>query len=388
MNRHLLIFLDKTAFRVLFWLVVLWSKLRRRALFRDPVPLGDRAHVLVIRPGGLGDGIMSVPLLRALRAGLPQARITVVCLSKNRAALELLPYHDELIVLNAPGGRRKLREGRPYDVVLDLEPFRRVSAIVAWFSGAPVRVGFDTGVRRRLYTHLVTYAHDHGFDSENMVRQLRFLGIAVPAAKAVDLGIDLPEEARAGGLRFLEGSGADPGRDFLVAVAPGVLKPHHRWKMEEFGRLVDRILERDETARVVLVGSAADRQDADDVLARVADKERVADLVGKTSYSESLAVLERCRILVACDGGVVYMAAAMGCATISLWGPGVMERFKPPGERHVGVRKDYACIPCVLWDRLGEFPACPYDRRCYNDLTAEEVFERYEALASQRAADS
>ena len=92
---------------------------------------------------------------------------------------------------------------------------------------------------------------------------------------------------------------------------------------------------------------------------------------------------ERCETLLACDGGVVYMGAAMGCATISLWGPGVMERFKPPGDRHIGVRMDYACIPCVTWDRLGEFPSCPYRRRCYNDLEASAVFDAYCRLKGQ-----
>ena len=93
-----------------------------------------------------------------------------------------------------------------------------------------------------------------------------------------------------------------------------------------------------------------------------------------------------CRILVACDGGIVYMAACVGCATVSLWGPGVMERFKPPGELHSGVRKQYACIPYVTWSRLGEFPRCPYDRRCYNDLTAHEVFEHHARVKNRVAA--
>jgi hypothetical protein len=69
-----------------------------------------------------------------------------------------------------------------------------------------------------------------------------------------------------------------------------------------------------------------------------------------------------------------------------LWGPGVMERFKPSGARHVGVRKGFSCIPCVTWERLGKFPGCPYQRRCYNELTADEVFEPYVRLKRTLAA--
>jgi ADP-heptose:LPS heptosyltransferase len=147
--------------------------------------------------------------------------------------------------------------------------------------------------------------------------------------------------------------------------------------MSEWVKVIESILADDAEAKVVLVGVPADRADADEVARGLGGNARVVDLVGRTSHLEALALLERCDVLLACDGGVVYMGAAMGCATVSLWGPGVMERFKPPGERHVGVRKDYPCIPCVTWDRLGEFPRCPYDRKCYGDLTAAEVFEAY-----------
>ncbi len=78
------------------------------------------------------------------------------------------------------------------------------------------------------------------------------------------------------------------------------------------------------------------------------------------------------------------MAAAMGCSTISIWGPGVMERFKPPGDNHIGLRKDYFCIPCVNYSRLGEFPKCQYNRKCINDISVEEVFDKYLYLKNQR----
>jgi len=116
------------------------------------------------------------------------------------------------------------------------------------------------------------------------------------------------------------------------------------------------------------------------VLKHIDANERVISLVGETTFSEALAVLSNCKILIACDGGLVYMAAAMGCGTISLWGPGVMDRFKPPGENHIGIRKDYFCIPCVNYSRLGEFPPCPYNRRCYMDIIAEEIFDQYLSL--------
>ena len=68
-------------------------------------------------------------------------------------------------------------------------------------------------------------------------------------------------------------------------------------------------------------------------------------------------------------------------------GAWVMERFKPPGPMHVGVRKEYPFIPCVNYSRLGEFPKCPYDRKCMNDTTAIEVFRHYTILKAEISND-
>jgi ADP-heptose:LPS heptosyltransferase len=383
MRRSLLLSADAVVARTLFPLFVLLAKLRRGPRFKDPVQLRKAPRFLVIRPGGLGDGIMAVPLLRALRRRFPAAYITLVCVSKNRKALEHLAYVDELMVVDVmrdlPRHLLRLLRGR-YEVVLDLEPFRYLSAIIGFLSNAGVRIGFDTNRRRALYTHLTTYVHDRCSESQNMIRQLGVLGVQLSDEECADLSFDLPEWCLTAAREMLLTHGVEPSHDFLVAVAPGVLKPHHRWVMSEFAALIEAIHQEDAAARVVLVGEAADVADAEEVLACLSDRRRVVDLVGRTSFMEALGVLRSCRMLIACDGGIVYMGAAMGCATVSLWGPGVMERFKPSGARHVGVRKGFSCIPCVTWERLGKFPGCPYQRRCYNKLTAGEVFEPYVRL--------
>lgn len=383
MNRSALIILDKTIFRMVFWMVVLFSKLRPcKPHVHQPKLSGDE-HFLVIRPGGMGDGIMSVPLLRSLRENFPNGRITLLCVKKSSPAFVHLPYHDKLIVFDSMG---HLPENLLYllrnkfDVVLDLEQFRRITSIISYIAGRDIRIGFDTNSRRLLYSHFVTYPNEKNFESLNMVRQLEILGIDVPREEGMDLGFPLPREFEERAGSVLDSVSVRREKDFLVAVFPGVLKPHHRWRMEEFAKLVHLILGGEKDARIVLMGSAADIPDSESVLEHAGRSERIINLVGKTGFMESLGILKSCKVLIACDGGAVYMGASMGCSTISLWGPGVMERFKPPGENHKGVRKGYYCIPCVNYGRLGEFPPCPYGRRCLNDITAREVYLQYKVL--------
>jgi ADP-heptose:LPS heptosyltransferase len=377
MNRHILILLDKTVFRLLFWIVVLAAQFRKDVSRGELISPRPDSHFLVIRPGGLGDAIMTIPTLRALRESYPQSRISVICVGKNRAGFELLPFQDELIQIDSTEAMGRLI-GRRFDIVFDLEPFRRISSIVAWLSGAKVRVGFDTGSRRRLYTHLVNYAHDHLPESANLTRQLKVIGVRVPEHEYTDLSVEICQDDEEEASRILKDNGVTGP---LIVVAPSVLKPQHRWSNEKWALVTSRLLQAEDDLRVILMGRPGDREDAGEVVRRLPDKDRVLNLVGRTSLPVSLAILKRSRALLACDGGILYMAAAVKCPSLSLWGPGVMERFKPPGEIHVGIRKEHPCIPCVTWDRLGEFPQCPYNRKCYSDISVRDIESAYGSLA-------
>jgi ADP-heptose:LPS heptosyltransferase len=386
MSRHLLIFLDKSLFRVIFYVVFLLSKVRKKQETTYDVKVSGSENLLVIRPGGLGDGLMSIPLLRALRDNYPNIHITVICVQKNKAALQNLSFLNEVLVID---DLRKLHRTvlkllkNRFHVVFDLEPFRKISSVIAYLSGANVRIGFDTNDRRLLYTHLISYANDKCYESINIIRQLKVLSIHVPYEEAIDMNFTLPDDSIQKAKATLLSHNLSAETDFIVAVVPGVLKNHHRWIMSRFASLIDLIQWDDVEAKVILLGASADIPDAQEVVKHVSQKESVINLVGKTDFMEALAILQACKILIACDGGVVYMAAAMGCSTISIWGPGVMDRFKPPGDNHIGIRKDYFCVPCVNYSRLGEFPRCPYDRRCIMDISAEEVFAAYVGLTLQ-----
>lgn len=380
MNRNILILLDKTIFRIAFYIVLLIVKLRK---FRDPnfqIKLDKSNNFLVIRPGGLGDGLMAIPFLKALRKEFPENRISLLCVKKNEAALKHLSFLDEIIVLDNINYLHKNLFSlfrNQFDVVFDLEPFRKISSIVTYVSGATIRIGFDTNIRRELYTHFVTYPNEKFFESINMIRQLKVLNVEVSEVEAVDMSFPLPAEVKNKVDLIFQSHDIQPDNDFIVAVAPGVLKPHHRWIMSRFAKLIELILQEDPNIKILVVGAPADLKDANEVLEHLNEDNRIINLVGKTNFMEAIGVMRSCKILITCDGGIVYVAAAMGCGTISLWGPGVMDRFKPPEPDHIGIRKDYFCIPCVNYSRLGEFPPCPYDRRCINDITPEDVLEKY-----------
>jgi len=385
-NRSLLILLDKTVFQVIFYFILLLTTLFKKNIPNYRLKPDQSTSFLVIRPGGLGDGLMSIPILKALRKNFPANQITLMCVKKNQAIFQQLSFLDEVMVIDKlsdfSSNLYKLFWGK-YNCVFDFEPFRKISSILAFLSGSEVRIGFDTNVRRKLYTHFVVYHNEKSYESINMLRQLTVFGIGATRNEALDISFDLPETIKRRANDLLQSNGVEPEKDIIIAVAPGVLKPQHRWVMSRFAELIEMIRSEDLNTKILLVGAPSDVSDAKIVLQYLSGNERVINFVGKTTFSEVLGLLSASKILIACDGGMVYMAASMGCDTISLWGPGVMERFKPPGGNHIGIRKDYGCIPCVNYSRLGEFPPCPYNRRCLNDITAREVFDQHLRLKSK-----
>src|SRR5262249_967353 len=119
-------------------------------------------RILLIKLAAMGDTIVLVPVFRALRQALPEARIEFLCSHINTPIARTIPYLDHIHVWDRPGPLpffsvvQTLREGKS-DVVVDLEQWARVTALLTALSNAPVRLGFDTPGQRRaaLYTGTV-----------------------------------------------------------------------------------------------------------------------------------------------------------------------------------------------------------------------------------------
>ena len=116
-------------------------------------------RVLVERPGGIGDAVLLLPTLRALREAAPGSSVDVLCESRNAPVFELSGLADRVLRAGAApfATLRALRRGR-YAAVLDTEQFHHFSAVLAARTRAPLRVGFNVApARLGLYTHTVPY---------------------------------------------------------------------------------------------------------------------------------------------------------------------------------------------------------------------------------------
>jgi heptosyltransferase-2 len=333
-------------------------------------------RLVILAPNWLGDVVMALPAVAAMRAWFPGAHLAVAARHSVAPILTLADGVDEVVTLTGRGdwrdgaGRRadarRLADGR-FDVALIL-PNSFQAAWVVRRANVPERWGYAADARRLLLTRAV--------------RRRRGLTQATYYAALVS-GLGGPEAPLAAALRIPEaiGRGADVllretgwAGDPIVAFAPGAaFGPAKMWLPERAGRVAARLRQSDRVTPV-FVGTTADRPAIDEAIGAYRSvcgaSAPAIDLGGRTELPVLAAVLARCRAALCNDSGAMHVAAAVGTPVAAIFGP-TDERLTSPlphpsGRPFVAVTGQAACRPCHL-------RVCPIDHRCMTSVEVELV---------------
>ncbi|MBK5276979.1 MAG: glycosyltransferase family 9 protein [Desulfuromonadales bacterium] len=314
--------------------------------------------LLLIRPGGIGDAVLLAPAIRLLKNTYPAINITVLAEQRNAGVFTLIPGVDRLLCYDHP--RELLQALRSsYDVVIDTEQWHRLSAIVARIVSAPVKIGFDTNERRRMFTHTVPYSHDD-YESLSFTHLLAPLGIATETVETVTPFLSLPDTACSKVADLLEPLCDQP----FVTVFPGASIPERRWGADRFRQLADKLALFG--MKTVVVGGKDDSRQGDVIVGGGSG----LNLAGPTSLPETAAVIHKSALLLSGDSGVLHIAVGLDIPTVSLFGPGRAKKWAPQGGRHIVINRGLDCSPCTTF---GTTPPCPIDARCLRDISVDEV---------------
>ena len=270
----------------------------------------------MVRLGSMGDLIHTLPAVAALRSGFPGARLDWVVEQKWSTLVELVTVVDNVVpwrrgVFNTLTGLRDLRQ-RKYSCAIDFQGLYK-SALLARFSGAFRRIGFDPAFARepgasRFYTQCVVPAGRH-------VAEMNLeLAVAAGAPKTQGMACPLKLPAESAALR--ETLERENLREFCV-VSPGGGWRTKCWPPERYGALCAELWRRLSVRAIVNAGPGEDE------LARavVASAAPVEPLVFSSSLRDLAALLGRARVVVAADTGPLHLAAALGTPVVALFGP-------------------------------------------------------------------
>lgn len=338
---------------------------------------GGPLRVLVIRPGGIGDAALLWPALRRLSEEPSVGSIDVLCEKRNAGLLEACPYVDALHTYDSAHGLFSVLRTR-YDVVIDTEQWHRLSALVAWLTRAPRRVGFATNERRRMFSTAVPYDHEE-------YEAVSFLRLAA-AAVGGDVGVFDPERAfifphrpEEGGEPMWVGrlNGLRRRRGSVVGLFPGGSVRERRWGEERFVSLAGVLAQMG--YGVAVLGGRSEREAGRRVVEAVGG-EGALDLTGAVELRDTPRLVAAIDLLVTADSGLMHIAAGVGTPVVALFGAGVEAKWAPRGGAARVVNKRLPCSPCT---RFGYTPPCPRGVECLASISPAEVAEAVRTLMSE-----
>lgn len=322
--------------------------------------------ILIIRPGGIGDGALLAPLVAVLRERFPAATITVLAERRNAGVFRLVPGVTRLLTYDRPVDLAELFRCT-YDLLFDTEQWHRLSAVVARLTGAAFSVGFATNERSRLFTQSVSYSHNQ-YEAQSFLDLLQPLGIQAAFTPGQTF-LSVPAEAAT----ELEHLDADLSGNDIVSIFPGASIRERLWGTDRFSALA--ALFRGAGYLPVVVGGGGERPAGEEIAAAGG-----VNLAGRTSLAGTACLINRSSLLVSGDSGILHVGVGLGVPTVSLFGPGIAAKWGPRGALDVVVAKGLSCSPCT---RFGYTPACPDRVRCLSEISVDDVFGAAIALLNK-----
>jgi heptosyltransferase-2 len=333
-------------------------------------------NILLVRPDGIGDEILCLPVATALRRLMPQARITFLSSDYAAPVLQGHPDLDEVVTLRQPERFANLVGiFRRYDAAVFLKPFRRLMA-AAFAARVPLRVA--TGYRwysllanRRVYEHRSDFSRHEARYNLGLLR-----GLGLEPGEPVPPRLPLSDRERQEAAMRLKSLPVPQ-----VVVHPGGFSSR-QWKLAHYGALVRRLAA--EGFGVTLTGSREEGERfQDETRWQNASSGPILNLMGRIDLRQLMAVIGASQALVSGSTGPAHIAAGLGVPTVSLFDPRrnqLPTRWQPLGEGVV-LRPDVpTCERCV-------FEACPY-WDCLDRITVEEVAGRVAQVVGAKVLPS
>jgi heptosyltransferase-2 len=326
--------------------------------------------ILIRATNWIGDAIMSLPALRAIRQRFPDAEITVLAKPWVSDLYEGERSIDKVIPLTGASGAKDwgakrdlillLRRGN-FDLAI-LFPNSFESAAVVRLAGVKRIIGYARDGRGFLLTDAVAVpkrgeipAHERFYYLE----LLRRSGITETIPDSLEIRLDGIDEFRCRGEKRFAALGVGMP---VVGLSPGAAYGSaKRWLPERFAES-SRRLAAELGGSVAVFGSAAEKAMCEEVAVAAGGR----NLAGATTLRAFIEMTAACRVFLTNDSGAMHIASALGVPSVTVFGPTDETATGPLGPAARLVREPVDCAPCLLRE-------CPIDHRCMTRVTADQV---------------
>jgi heptosyltransferase-2 len=341
-------------------------------------------RILVRATNWVGDAVMSLPALQALREHNSQTRISILARPWVAGLYGRESFCDELIPYDAPRGWKGLAEkrrvaaqlrARKFDCAVLLQNAFEAAALVRW-AGIPIRIGYDRDARGWLLTHPIPLPQ-----SAEIPRHQRFYYLELLKRAKLISGYDTHKPIRLGD----SAGAAERGRARLreagiegpvLGVSPGAAYGGaKRWLPERFAEAGVR-LARERGAEIAVFGSQEEAGICEMVCQEISrGGVSCHNFAGATPLEHFVEMAAACELFLTNDSGAMHISSALGIPTVVVFGATDDEATGPTGSWSRVVRHPVECSPCLLRE-------CPIDHRCMTGVTASQVVDAAHGLVT------
>jgi len=330
--------------------------------------------ILIRTTNWVGDAIMALPALRAVRKRFPDAGIAILArpyvvdiYRDQEISDQLIPYDPKGSHAGYIGRERltsELRE-QEFDTALLLQNAFD-AAWLAWRAKIPERIGYARDGRSFLLTKAVPVPRNGEIPAHEKFYYLELLRRAGWLDSVPDesfIGLRVPEGKSRSAEEFLRNAGVRQGA-MRIAIGAGASYGSAKcWPPSRFAEVANRT-QSEVDADVILFGTDAEASVSAAITAEM--RRPPIDLTGKTAIADLAALLSQCHLFIGNDSGAMHVAAAVGLPVVALFGPTDPFGTAPVTPRCSIVQQKPYCSPCFL-------RRCPTDHRCMTAISAEMV---------------
>ncbi len=335
-----------------------------------------RLTILLIQLGDIGDVVLTMPAIKAIKENYHKWRLVVAVRDKASELLKDHPLIHDIIKIEKKKGPvkekilyyldfiKKLRSFK-FDIVIDLREGDR-GAFLALLSGAKIRAGFfseDNKLRNFAFNRLVKwrYTPDQYVGDYYLFLPVKFLGLN---AENIRPKLFVSPEKKKSARQLFTKYGIGKSRP-VMAIQPFSLWAYKEWGDEKYMDLIKELHGRFDID-VIITGAPSEKERGARIV-RNAGK-NTFNLAGKTSLGVLPAVLKSCFLFMGGDSAGIHIASAVGTPVVSIFGPSAACSWAPRGDDHVAITKNFDCVPCREKGCNGSLKS-----RCLDELYVDEV---------------
>jgi len=326
--------------------------------------------ILIMRSGGIGDVLMSTPLVKAIRNHYKNAQITYFVGNWSKNTLKdnpnmdgLFTYDDLTIIkMNIPGILKIIKQikKQKFDLIFNLEKSWHWG-MLSFLFGIPSRIGFDRK-GEGFANNLTTKFDGSKYELEYYLDLARLIKIPVPTH---DMEIYLTKQEKESASKFIKNNKLKN----IIGIAPGgadnpaqqaAIK---RWPTENYISLINKL----KNKQFILFGGNNDIKTCNKIKEKT---KNTINTAGKLTLKQSAALIQSCKLFITHDAGPMHLAAAVKTKLIALFGPTQAERFAP---KNATVIKSKVCKPC--YDIYGNFKDCK-SKKCMESITVDNISKK------------